>query len=106
MWVNYNNIKYFIIFFSYIDQHSWILGQKFLEKYTFVFNGEKNKLGLYYPDKKIKNTNIYKYLFLIFIFIVLVIFLSIYFRILHFNKNKKMKDSIELKDILDIKDYK
>ena len=106
MWVNYNNIKYFIIFFSYIDQHSWILGQKFLEKYTFVFNGEKNKLGLYYPDKKIKNTNIYKYLFLVLIIIVLVIFLYIYFSILHFNKSKKMEDSIELKDILDIKDYK
>lgn len=108
MWVNYKNIKYFIIFFSFIDQHSWILGQKFLEKYPFVFNGEKNKIGFYYSDKQNKNTNIYIYLFLvlIIILIVLVIIYYIYFRIMHFYKSKKKEDSIELEDILDIKEPK
>ena len=101
MWVIHKNVKYFIIFFSYIDKYSWILGQKFLEKYTFVFNGENNLIGFYYSDRKNKN-NIF-YFFLIIIVLIVIIGLFVYFRFFHFNKKDKIEERIELKNILNNK---
>lgn len=101
MWVEYNNAKYFLIFFSYANQYSWTLGQKFLQKYTFVFNGETNVIGFYYSDKKIKKWN-YK-LYLIMIILIILICIFIYFRFFHHNKNKIVEDGIELKDLLILK---
>lgn len=97
MWVHYNNIKYFIIFFSYIDKYYWILGQKFLEKYTFTFNGEKNIIGFYYSDKIIKNTYFGTILTIALLFIIILIGIYLYINFC-FNKIKK-EEGIELEDL-------
>ena len=101
MWVYYNNIKYFIIFFSYVEQYSWTLGQKFLEKYTFVFNGEKNLIGFYYLEIKNKDYTLY----LILILLAFIIPICLCFRYFHFIKYKKIDEGIELEDIFYKKDF-
>ena len=97
MWKAYNNIKYFLIFFSAVDYHVWVLGQKFLEKYTFVFNGEKNLVGFYYTEEKIKKKS---YIFLFLLLFFLASFIALYaYRKLYLNKKKNIEDGIELKEI-------
>lgn len=105
MWKDFNNIKYFLIFFSYTDRYSWILGQKFLEKYTFVFNGEKNIIGFYYSDKKIKNTYFKKFIMIVFVLIFIIIGIYIY-KFLGIKKNKKDEDGFELEDLFNQKNEK
>jgi hypothetical protein len=85
MWEYYSNIKYFLVFFSYSNQYSWILGQKFLRKYPLVIDGEKNIIGLYYTD----------YIFYLYLFIFLLIgaiaILAIFVYCKFFRSNKKEK---------------
>ena len=96
MWISNNNIKYFIIFFSYSNQYSWTLGQKFLEKYSFVFNGEKNIIGFYYSEKKKKNITLYIISFLLFFMMII----CLGFRYFRFKNYKKKDEGIELKEMI------
>lgn len=100
MWEHYNNIKYFLIFFSYSNQYAWILGQKFLQKYPLVFNGEKNIIGLYYTDK-IKQKDSDPYLVILLILIIVLIVFFIFYKLFRFNKKKNLEDGIELEEIID-----
>ena len=103
MWINHNNMKYFIIYFSVNNQYSWILGQKFLQKYPMVFDGEKNLIGLYYNEDT--ENYFYLYIFLIFAIVMLLIIIYIYYKYIRpkcilSNLKKKLEDGIELDDIL------
>lgn len=100
MWIKYKNIKYFIIFFSYIEQYWWTLGQKFLEKYSFVFNGEQNIIGFYYDDKTIKNTEFYLYIILLLLLIIIIVICIKFIIFYYYKKNKKIEEGIELEEIL------
>ena len=108
MWEIFNNIKYFLIYFNYIDQYSWTLGQKFMEKYTFVFDGENNITGFYYDEKTEDINNYYSYSDLYFIILLFIILLieGIYFcyKYFCFSRKKQTEDGIELEDILDKKE--
>ena len=108
MWEIFNNIKYFLIYFNYIDQYSWTLGQKFMEKYTFVFDGENNITGFYYDEKTEDINDYYSYSDFYFIILLLIILLieGIYFcyKYFCFSRKKQTEDGIELEDILDKKE--
>lgn len=110
MWEIFNNIKYFLIYFNYIDQYSWTMGQKFMEKYTFVFDGGNNITGFYYDEKTEDINDYYSYSVLYFI-LLLIILLSIgigiyiYYRYFCFSKKKQTEEGTELEDILDKKEY-
>ena len=93
MWINHNNMKYFIISFSYHDQYSWILGQKFLQKYPIVLDGGNNLIGLYYKEKS--NIYIYIYSFL-FIFVIVGSFFYFYY------KYKSPKNKIKEKNVVEL----
>ena len=96
MWISRNNIKYFLIFFSYNDQYSWTLGQKFLQKYNLVFDSENNLIGIYYSEE----SNILNYArFFIGIFIVGLIFgliILIIYKYIKKNKREENEEEIEL----------
>ena len=96
MWISRNNIKYFLIFFSYNDQYSWTLGQKFLQKYNLVFDSENNLIGIYYSEE----SNIFNYArFFIGIFIVGLIFgliILIIYKYIKKNKREENEEEIEL----------
>ena len=108
MWEIFNNIKYFLIYFNYIDQYSWTLGQKFMEKYTFVFDGGNNITGFYYDEKSEDINEYYSYSDLYFILLLLIILLIvgiyIYYKCFCFSKKKQTEDGTELEDILDQKE--
>jgi len=55
MWLTKNNIKYFLIFFSYNNQYSWTFGEIFLKKYNMVFDMSNNLIGVYYSEKEKEN---------------------------------------------------
>ena len=97
MWISRNNIKYFLIFFSFQNQYSWTLGQKFLQKYPFVFDMENNILGIYYNDMNEKINNNY-FRFFLFVFIIILIVISLFIRFMCIYKKKETinKDEIEL----------
>ena len=93
MWESYNNIKYFLVFFSYNNQYSWILGQKFLHKYPLVFDGQKNIIGFYYGN----NINSYPYLIvLLIVVIIILVTVFVYCKVFHSNKKEKNEDGTEL----------
>ena len=99
MWIKHKNIKYFLVFFSHIEQFWWTLGQKFLEKYTFVFNGEDNIIGFYYDDKIIKNTRLYIYIILYLLLIIIIAICIRFVFLYHSNRNKKIEEGVELEEI-------
>jgi len=102
MWISHNDLKYFLVYFSFNNQYSWILGQKFLEKYPIVLNGDKNMIGLYYIEKK--ETFSYFYICIIFfLFVILIIFIYYKYirpKCIRSSLKKKLEDGIELEDIL------
>ena len=107
MWEIFNNIKYFLIYFNYIDQYSWTLGQKFLEKYTFVFDGENNITGFYFDEKTENVNDSYSYsvlYFLLVLFLLLILGIYIYYKYFCFSKKKQTEDETELEDIIDKKE--
>jgi len=96
MWVSRNNIKYFLIFFSFNDQYSWTFGEKFLVKYNLVFDASNNYIGLYYSE----DDAIFNYYRLsIFGLVVgfIIICLLVGYKCIKWNKNNEKKDEgIEL----------
>ena len=94
LWFNYKNIKYFMVFFSNDTQYNWILGQKFLQKYPLVFDGEKNLIGIYYTDTINNKWNKYILLFLFIIIILIIVYLI--YRYYNSPKQKVLELDIEL----------
>ena len=101
MWLNYNNLKYFIIFFSYDNQYSWILGQKFLEKYPLILDGQKNLIGLYYKEEIV--TRNYYYLYIIIILIIVLIIVYVFYKNINLNSSKNKQTDVELEDLILLK---
>ena len=95
LWINYGNLKYFMVFFSNSTQHYWMLGQKFLEKYPLVFDGENNLIGLYYTEK-IKEDNSIKFIFLFLFIIFILIIIYLIHKCFNHPKKKVLDVSIEL----------
>ncbi len=94
LWFNYKNNKYFMVFFSNGTQYNWILGQKFLQKYPLVFDGEKNLIGVYYTEKNNNKWN--KYIFL-FLFIIIIILIIVYLIHRYYNTPKKKVLELDIK---------
>jgi hypothetical protein len=96
MWVSRNNIKYFLIFFSFNDQYSWTFGEKFLVKYNLVFDASNNYIGLYYSeDDAIFNYYKISIFGLVVGFIIICLFVG--YKCIKWNKNNEKKDEgIEL----------
>ena len=88
MWISRNNIKYFLIFFSFNNQYSWTFGEKFLRKYNMIFDGSNNLIGLYYSEESniFNHTNI-----LIGVLFVVLIILGGIVAYKCINRNKKNK---------------
>ena len=96
MWISRNNIKYFLIFFSFNDQYSWTFGEKFLRKYNMIFDVGNNFIGIYYSE----DNNIFDYKKIVNKVIILVLValsLGIGYKFIKRNKkNKKDEGDIEL----------
>ena len=95
MWITKNNIKYFLIFFSYNDQYSWTFGEMFFKKYNMVFDISNNLIGLYYSEKERDKINYFK--IFIGILILLLIITCLFIGCFYINKNK-IKNRIKKKD--------
>ena len=83
-----------MVFFSNGTQYNWILGQKFLQKYPLVFDGEKNLIGVYYTEKNNNKWN--KYIFL-FLFIIIIILIIVYLIHKYYNTPKKKVLELDIK---------
>ena len=102
MWIAKNNIKYFLIFFSYSDQYSWTLGEIFMKKYNMIFDGNKNLIGLYYSEEENDNNKINYCKIFIGILILLLIIACLIIGCFYIhkirNKNRKKDKNINNKD--------
>ena len=102
VWITKNNIKYFLIFFSYNNQYSWTFGEIFLKKYNMVFDISNNLIGVYYSEKESYKINYFKIFVGILILLLIISCLFIWCFYINTNKNrirnkKKEKDEeIEL----------
>ena len=100
MWLTKNNIKYFLIFFSYNNQYSWTFGEIFLKKYNMVFDMSNNLIGVYYSEKEKENNkkNYFKIFggILILVLIITCLFIGCFY-INYINKIKN-KNRIKKKD--------
>ena len=96
MWISRNNIKYFLIFFSFNNQYSWTFGEKFLAKYNLVFDGSNNLIGLYYSEDSVDFNNNKLLIRILFIGIIVLSFFVGYKFIKRNKKNKNEDDEIEL----------
>ena len=96
MWISRNNIKYFLIFFSFNDQYSWTFGEKFLAKYNLVFDASNNFIGLYYSEDN-ESFNYFRILILGLGIGLIFIFLLIGYKCINRQKKEeKQEEEIEL----------
>ena len=96
MWISRNNIKYFLIFFSFNDQYSWTFGEKFLVKYNLVFDASNNYIGLYYSEDN-DTFNYFRILIMGLGIVLIFIFLLIGYKFIKKNKKEEKQDEeIEL----------
>ena len=101
MWISRNNIKYFLIFFSFNNQYSWTFGEKFLRKYNLIFDGGNNLIGIYYTENN-ESFNNFNILIMMLIIILVAFGLFIGYKLINKNKNnenddnKKEEEEIEL----------
>lgn len=86
VWITKNNIKYFLIFFSYNNQYSWTFGEMFLKKYNMVFDISNNLIGVYYSEKENYKINYFK--IFVGILILLLIISCLFIWCFYINKNK------------------
>ncbi len=98
MWLNYNNLKYFIIFFSSDNKYSWIFGQTFFEKSPLILDGQKNLIGLYYKEEIV--TRNYYYLYIIIILIIVFIIVYVFYKNINLHPSKNKQRDVELEDLI------
>ena len=98
MWISRNNIKYFLIFFSFNNQYSWTLGEKFLQKYNLMFDGGNNLIGLYY-DENIESFNHFNILITVLIIALFSFGLFIGYKFIKKNENDVINDNKKEKEI-------
>ena len=91
MWIARNNIKYFLIFFSFNNQYSWTLGEKFLQKYNLMFDGGNNLIGLYY-NEDIESFSYFNILFKVLIMALFIFGLFIGYKFIKKNENENDKN--------------
>ena len=77
-----DNYIYLMVLFNEHDDNYWIMGQIFLTKYNFVFNIDKQQIGLYKKVNKIKkdifepnNSNNINYLLIVIIISIIIAFI-------------------------------
>ena len=58
LFIEINNIYYFLVTCDYHIEENWKLGKPFLKKYNFIFDGSKKLAGFYDINKEIKDNKI------------------------------------------------